>query len=174
MKHVYLSLNCNWGLNDTFRRRHPIGWLQVCWVVIGQSTKDVCVRSNFSLVISRFQHHYFHIMTQHVELKLAPLSWRWIILLRWCVRNSFLMITNLLHCYFGSVVACNRYSRDERVCYPGKIRSPVTRKLFNKNNEYVVVSGSVFMRTTKTEFSEIRPEITGCHGGFQLPLNWWS
>ncbi len=25
---LYLFSSCNWGQNDTFRRRHPIGWLQ--------------------------------------------------------------------------------------------------------------------------------------------------
>lgn len=54
------------------RRRHPIGRLQVCWVVIGQpqskGTKDLSVRNNFSPVISRSQHYISFILIQHIML----------------------------------------------------------------------------------------------------------
>lgn len=62
VKHLYLLSSCNWGLSDTFRRRHPIGWLRVCRVVIGQREHKTLVMGVILVHLSQDYNFIIHLL----------------------------------------------------------------------------------------------------------------
>lgn len=153
--------------------------LAVCRSVGSRSvsqTQDLSVGNSFSLVISRLQLHYFLLMIQHMGLILDPSSWDLIILL--CVISEIVFSWSQIYCavILGqwliqrcpriSLLAFNYYyCSDAPVCYPGKIRCHVTRKLLislyvkSNNMSKMLIQDNRFYERHKNNLEEIVHEV---------------